>query len=74
MAKKFLVRLFFPNSAWLKFLTFSLGKYTHQVFCFTLKELKHLGKLMTSFWRRLYKQPQIATLTHKFHLTFCFPC
>lgn len=47
MAKKFLVRLFFPNSLWLKFLTFSLGKYTHQVFCFTLKELKHLGKLMT---------------------------
>lgn len=59
MAKKFLVRLFFPNSVWLKFLTFSLGKYTHQVFCFTLKELKHLGKLMTGFWRRLYKHPRL---------------
>lgn len=66
MAKKFLVRsLFFPNSLWLKFSTFRLGKYTHQVYYFTLKALKHLLKLMTSFWRRLYKPPQIATLTHK---------
>ena len=66
LAKKFLVRsLFFPNSLWLKFLTFSMGMYTHQVYCFTLKTLKHLRKLMTSFWRRLYKQSQIATLTHK---------
>lgn len=66
MSKNFLVgSLFFPNSVWLKFLTFSLSKYTHQVYCFTLKTLKHLRKLVTSFWRRLYKQPQIATLTHK---------
>lgn len=66
MVKMFLVRcLFFPNSLWLKFLTFSLGKYTHQVYCFTLKALKYLRKLMTRFWRRLYKQSQIATLTHK---------
>lgn len=54
MAKKFLIRRFL--SLWLKFLTFSLGKYTHEVYCFTLKALKHLWKLMTSFWRRLYKQ------------------
>lgn len=55
MAKMFLVRcLFFPNKLWLKFLTFSLGKCTCQVYCFTLKAQKYLWKQMTCFWRRLY--------------------
>lgn len=57
--------LFFPSSVWLKFLPLSVGKYTHQVHGFTLKALKYLQRLMIRFWRRLYKQPQIATLTHK---------